>query len=152
MVFIRSTMFLIVFVSTLAFVQTKPARSLSQTQVHESIKELLKFNEFENEYARFLSYLKIYPQEDNLTLRALFDDYFSMNSYLNDLTNVYAKYFTPDEILELIKFYTSPLGEKYNRFTNVLNTQMEDTMLTKISDYIFTAAEYGYTIRFPDFK
>lgn len=146
-------MLLIVLVFTFTFVQTKPVRSPSpppSSSIHGYIKHLLNMNGFENEYARFLSYLKIYPPEDNLQLRALYDDYFSSKSYLADLTEVYGKYFTLNEILELIKFYTSPVGEKFNRFTNILNNQMEDLMLTKISDYIFTATEFGYAVQFPD--
>jgi hypothetical protein len=54
--------------------------------------------------------------------------------------------------MELIKFYSSPLGEKSLQFNNILNQQMEDLMLTKISDYIFTATEHGSTIPLPEIK
>lgn len=102
----------------------------------------------ENEYTRFLSFMKISPPED-LTMKALYHKYFSLESYTSDLTEIYAKYYTVDEIIQLISFYSSPLGKKNLQFHHELNRQMDDMMLTKISDYIFTAQEHGFDIPLP---
>lgn len=127
------------------------AHSSASNNIKDRIKHLLNINGIENEYARFLSYLKIHPPKDNMRLNALYEELFSSNSYISDLVDVYAKYYTFNEIMELIKFYSSPLGEKTIQFNQILNHQIEDLMLTKISDYIFTAAEYGITIALPEF-
>jgi hypothetical protein len=104
----------------------------------------------ENEYTRFLTYLKIYPPKDNIRLNALYEDLFSFDSYISDFADIYAKYYTLEEILELIKFYSSPLGMKTIQVNHESNLQADDMMLNKITDYIFTAAEHGLDIALPE--
>jgi hypothetical protein len=149
---IRSTTLIIVLLFTITFIQGKPMYPSSSNNIKDYIKHLLNINGSENEYARFLSYLKIDPPKDNIKLKLLYEELFSLDSYISDLTEVYAKYYTLDEIIQLIKFYSNPLGEKTIRFNHILNQQMEDLMLTKISDYIFTAEEHGLQISLPQFK
>jgi len=150
---IRSTTaFIIVLLLTVTFIQGKPMHPLSSSNIKDYIKYLLNINGVENQYVQFLSYLKVYPPKDDMRLSALYEELFSLNSYISDLADVYEKYYTPNEIMELIKFYSSPLGEKSLQFNNILNQQMEDLMLTKISDYIFTATEHGSTIPLPEIK
>lgn len=151
MYFIRSPTFIMALFFTVTLIQGKPIYSSTSSKIKDQAKHLLNQHTVENEYTRFLSYLKIYPPKDNMRLRTLYDELFSFNTYISDLADVYAKYYTMDEIMELIKFYSSPLGEKVIRFNNIMNQQMEDLMLTKISDYIFTSAEYGFTIALPEF-
>ena len=79
-------------------------------------------------------------------MRHFYDELFSDNAYITDVVQVYAEHFKPEEIFDLIKFYSSPLGKKAIRLNNDLHKIMEDTMLTKISDYIFTANENGMDI------
>jgi hypothetical protein len=148
MYYTRSTTFIIALLFTVTFIQ---GNSIHPNNIKEHIKYLLNISGVENEYARFLSYLKIHPPKENIKLNALYDELFSSKSYISDLAEAYAKYYTFDEIMELIKFYSSPLGVKTIKFNQVLNPQMEDLMLTKISDYIFTAAEHGLTIPIPEF-
>jgi len=152
MYFIRSTTFIIALLFNVTFIQGKPVYPSSSSDIKDYIKYLLNINGNENEYARFLSYLKIHPPKDNMRLEALYEELFSSDSYISDLTEVYAKHYTLNEIIELIKFYSSPVGRKTVQFTNTLNTQIEDVMLTKISDYIFTAAEHGSIIPLPEIK
>ena len=145
----RSLTLIFAVVLTYALIEGKPAHPISSSNAKDHIKYLLKLIGIENEYARFLSYMKIYPPHDNMAMRALYDELFSFNAYIADAVQVYASYFTLDEIKELIEFYSSPLGKKTIHMTNELNKQMEDTMLTKISDYIFTSAEHGLEITLP---
>lgn len=154
MYLIQSTILIIILIFTTTFIQGKPVypSSSSPTNINEYTKYLLSINGGENEYARFLNYLKIHPPQDNMRLRTLYEELFSSDAYISDLTAVYVKYYTLDEIIELIKFYSSPLGKKTTQFNNILNHQMEDVMLTKISDYIFTAADHGFTITLPEIK
>ena len=146
---IRSSSILIALILTINIVQGKPTQAISSSNAKEYIRHLLHLTGIENEYARFLSYMKIYPPSDNIKMRALYDELFSTSAYITDVIQVYAKYYTLDEIVELIKFYSSPLGKKTIQMNNDLNKQMEDLMLTKISDYIFTSAEHGVNISLP---
>lgn len=147
MYLIRSTIILLFF----SFVQSKGIHSTSESHLlKEHIRQLLNLHGLENEYARFLSYLKISSPKD-IRLKSLYEEYFSYNSYVSDLVDLYAKFYTSNEIIELLKFYSSTLGMKTIRFNQILNPHMEDLMLSKISDYIFTAAEYGFTINLPEF-
>ena len=145
----RSLTLIFAMVLTYALIEGKPAHPSSSSNAREQIKYLLNIIGIENEYARFLSYMKIYPPHDNIAMRALYDELFSFNAYIDDAVQVYASYFTMDEVKELIRFYSSPLGRKTIHMTNELNKQMEDTMLTKISDYVFTSAEHGIDITLP---
>ena len=149
MYLIRASSIFIALILTINSVQGKPSQSISSNNAKEYIRHLLNLIGIENEYARFLSYMKIYPPSDNVKMRALYDEFFSTDAYISDVVQVYAKYYTLDEIVELIKFYSSPLGKKTIQMNNDLNKQMEDLMLTKISDYIFTSAEHGLNISFP---
>ena len=146
---IRSTT--IILLLFLSLVQGKNIHSSESHLIKDHIRQLLNLHGLENEYARFLSYLKISPPKD-MRLKGLYEEYFSYNSYISDLVDFYAKFYTSNEILELLKFYSTPLGTKTIRFNQILNPQMEDLMLSKISDYIFTAAEYGFTINLPEFR
>jgi len=149
---IRSTTLIIILLLTSTFIEGKPTYPSSSNNIKDYIKYLLNINGSENEYIRFLSYLKVHPPKDNMKLKLLYEELFSFDSYISDLTEVYAKYYTLDEIIELIKFYSNSLGKKTIRFNHILNEQMEDLMLTKISDYIFTATEHGLKIPLPEFK
>ncbi len=82
-------------------------------------------------------------------MKNFYNELFSLDSYVSDLIEIYAKHYTLDDVINLINFYSSPLGKKTLRMNQVLNKQMEDLMLTKISDYIFTSAEHGYDIVLP---
>ena len=106
----------------------------------------------ENEYTRFLSFLKVHPPKDNLAMKSLYNELFSFDAYISDVTRMYAKYYTPEEILELIKFNSSPLGLKSIQVNNEVNRKIEDLMLTKISDYVFTSAEHGFNLVIPGFN
>jgi hypothetical protein len=149
MYLIRSTLLFITLLLTLNSSQAKSTYSISSSTIKDYIKYLLNLTGVENEYARFLSYMKIQPPKDNLKLRALYDEFFSTNAYIADVTQIYAKYYTLDEITALIKFYSSPLGKKNIQLNSDLNKRMEDLMLTKISEYIFTSAEHGMDISLP---
>ncbi|CAF1259360.1 unnamed protein product [Rotaria sordida] len=152
MYFLRSTPIMIVVFMIFTLTQGKPTHVLSSTNIKDNIKHLLSLTGIENEYARFLSFLKIYPPTDNTKIRALYDELFSTNAYVSDLVRLYAKYYTLDEIMELIDFYSSPLGKKLLQANHELYRQMEDIMLTKISDYIFTSAEHGFNIPLAEFQ
>ncbi|CAF1091767.1 unnamed protein product [Adineta steineri] len=147
---IRFTMFIATLLLTITLSQGKPVQPSSSSNIEDYTKYLLNLITTENEYARFLSYLKIFPPKDNDNMRALYDDLFSFNAYISDIAHMYEKYYTLDEILQLIEFYSSPLGKKTLEFNNDLNQQMEDIMLTKISDYIFTSAEHNIHIPLPE--
>lgn len=151
MYFIRSSTFILLCLCLRTLIDGKPIiQSTPSHQIKDHIRQLLNLYGLENEYARFLSYLKITSPKD-IRLKELYEEYFSYNSYISDLVDFYAKFYTLNEIVELTKFYSSPLGMKTIRLNHSLNQQMEDLMLTKISDYIFTAAEYGFTINIPEF-
>lgn len=148
----RSTQFLIALMLVLVFTEARQASlSLRSANIKDQVKHLLSLTGMENEYARFLSFLKIYPPKDNAKMKAFYDDMFSNNAYLSDLIRTYSKYYTLDEINQLINFYSSPVGKKSVQAVNDLYRQMEDIMLTKISDYIFTAAENGFEVPLTDF-
>lgn len=144
---IRLTTLIIALFFTIGTIEGKPF-SPSSNNIRESIKTLLNIIGVENEYERFLSYMKIYPPED-VKMKVLYGELFSFDSYISDLTDIYAKYYTLDDVTQLINFYSSPLGKKSNQVTHELNRQMEDVMLNKISDYIFTLTEHGFDIRLP---
>ena len=122
----------------------------SSNNLKDRIRYLLEILGTENEYVRFLSYMKIHPPENNAEMKSLYYEFFSRGSYLADLAQIYAKHFTLDDVNKLIQFYTSPLGKKTLRMNQELNKHMEDLMLTKISDYIFTAMEHGLEIVVPE--
>ncbi|CAF0986493.1 unnamed protein product [Rotaria sp. Silwood1] len=147
----RSTSFIIALLMIITLVQGKPTQVPSSNNIKDYIKHLLSLTGIENEYERFLSFLKIYPPTDNAKMRALYDELFSTNAYVSDRIRLYTKYYTLDEIMELIAFYSSPLGKKSLQTANEINRQIEDIMLTKISDYIFTSAEHGYNIPLTEF-
>ncbi|CAF1011710.1 unnamed protein product [Rotaria sp. Silwood1] len=144
---IRLTTLIIALLFTIGTIQGKPV-SPSLNNLKDNIKYLLNILGIENEYVRFLSYMKLYPPE-NIKMKALYNDLFSFDSFISDLTEVYAKYYTLDDIIQLINFYSSPLGKKANQVTHALDKEMEDLMLNKISDYIFTLTENGINIRLP---
>lgn len=129
-------------------VEGKPSQSNSPSSPKESVRQLLGLLNIENEYARFLAYMKIQRPDHIPKIRTLYDEFFSDSAYNADVAQVYLKHFNPEEIAELIKFYSSPLGKKIIHLTNNLHKIMEDTMLTKISDYIFTSNENGYDVSF----
>jgi hypothetical protein len=89
--------------------------------------------------------MKVYPPED-MKMRALYNEFFSFDAYTSDLTQIYAKYYTLDDIINLIKFYSSLLGKKTLQMNHELHQKMEDIMLNKISDYILTSTEQGFDI------
>lgn len=148
----RFTPIIISLLLIIPLIQGKPTYRSSSANVKDYIKTLLNLIGIENEYSRFLSFLKIYPPNDNVQMKALYDDLFSNNAFISDLVRLYAKYYTLDEIIELITFYSSPVGKKSIQANNELHRQIEDTMLTKISDYIFTSAEHGFSIHLSDLK
>ena len=144
---IRSIILIIVLLYTIDVSQGKPMNQ-SSNNFRSYVKYLLNVLGTENEYTRFLSFMKVNPPED-VKMKALYNDFFSFEAYLTDLIDVYAKYYTTDEIVQLINFYSSSLGKKHLQINQEINRQMEDTMLTKISDYIFTSTENGYDIPLP---
>jgi len=144
---IRSIILITALLCTIGISQGKPTSS-SANSFKGYVKYLLNILGTENEYTRFLSFMKISPPED-IKMKAFYNELFSFDSYLSDLIEIYAKYYTTDEIIQLINFYSSPLGKKHLQINQELNRQMEDTMLTKISDYIFTSAENGFDIPLP---
>jgi len=145
--FIRSKILIIALLCTIGIIQGKPIRS-SASNLKAYIKYLLNITGVENEYTRFLSYIKIHPPED-IKMKALYNELFSFDTYVSDLTEIYVKYYTLDDVIQLINFYSSPLGKKTLQLTQELNRQMEDIMLTKISDYIFTLIENGFDVVLP---
>jgi hypothetical protein len=145
---IRSIILIIALLYTIDIIQGKPTSQSMNNNFKIYVKYLLTILGTENEYTRFLSFMKIHPPED-VKMKAFYNDLFSFNSYRSDLMNVYEKYYTTDEIIQLINFYSSPLGRKHLHISQEVNRQMEDTMLTKISDYIFTSAENGFDIPLP---
>jgi hypothetical protein len=145
--FIRSTLFITALLCTISTIQGKPTSS-TPNNLKGYIRYLLNIIGFDNEYQRFLSFMKIHPPED-IKMKNFYNELFSLDSYVSDLIEIYAKHYTLDDVINLINFYSSPLGKKTLRMNQVLNKQMEDLMLTKISDYIFTSAEHGYDIVLP---
>ncbi|CAF1267986.1 unnamed protein product [Adineta steineri] len=145
--FICLTIFITALFCANGIIEGKPTGP-SSANIKDYVKYLLSLIGVENEYTRFLSYVKIYPPEDK-KMKALYDEYFSLESYLSDLTDIYTKHYTLEDILKLIDFYSSSLGKKTLQLNHELNHQMEDVMLTKISDYIFTSTEKGFDIILP---
>ncbi|CAM4908751.1 unnamed protein product [Rotaria socialis] len=127
---IRLTTLIIVLLCAIDNIQGKPI-SPSLNHFGDNVKYLLKLLGVENEYLKFLSYMKLYPPADD------------------KMNEVYTKHYTPDDINQLISFYSSPLGRKANQVTHLLDKEMEDVMLNKISDYIFTLSENGFDITLP---
>ncbi|CAM4750130.1 unnamed protein product [Rotaria magnacalcarata] len=147
MYFVRSTPIIVTLLLIITLIEVKSTyRSLSSGNIKDLIKYFLNLTGVENEYARFLNFLHIYPPTDNVKKRAFYDELFSINAYLSDLTRSYAKYYTLDEINELIIFYSSSVDQKLIQANSELNRQMEDITLSKISDYIFTSSEHGFSI------
>jgi hypothetical protein len=146
--FIRSTIFIIALSCTIGISQGKPNNS-SLNNFKDYVKDLLNIMGVENEYTRFLSYMKVYPPED-MKMRALYNEFFSFDAYTSDLTQIYAKYYTLDDVINLIKFYSSLLGKKTLQLNHELHKKMEDIMLNKISDYILTSTEQGFDILLPE--
>ncbi|CAF1944233.1 unnamed protein product [Rotaria magnacalcarata] len=147
MYFVRSTPIIVTLLLIITLIEVKSTyRSLSSGNIKDLIKYFLNLTGVENEYARFLNFLHIYPSTDNVKKRAFYDELFSINAYLSDLTRSYAKYYTSDEINELIIFYSSSVDQKLIQANSELNRQMEDITLSKISDYIFTSSEHGFSI------
>ncbi|CAF3228215.1 unnamed protein product [Rotaria socialis] len=144
---IRLTTLIIVLLCAIDNIQGKPI-SPSLNHFGDNVKYLLKLLGVENEYLKFLSYMKLYPPADD-KMNGLYNDLFSFDSFISDLTEVYTKHYTPDDINQLISFYSSPLGRKANQVTHLLDKEMEDVMLNKISDYIFTLSENGFDITLP---
>jgi hypothetical protein len=144
--FIRSTTIFAAFLLTIQLFQGQATAAALSTQLKDKIHYLLNLTGGENEYVRFLSYMKIYPPANNMVLKVLYDDLFSQEAYVSDLTEIYAKHYTLDDIKDLIHFYSSPLGKKTLQMRQDLDKQMEEIMLNKISDYIFTAAEHGFDV------
>jgi len=146
--FIRSTVFIIALFCTIGISQGKPNNS-SLNSFKDYVKDLLNIMGVENEYTRFLSYMKVYPPED-VKMRALYNEFFSFDAYISDLTQIYAKYYTIDDIIKLIRFYSSLLGKKTLQMNHELHKKMEDIMLNKISDYILTSTEQGFDVLLPE--
>lgn len=148
---IRLTILVIALALAVTFTQAKPLhRSPSSNDLTGYIKYLLQIIGVENEYTRFLAYLKIFPPNHHTELRKLYDELFSFDAYVLDMSRLYEKHFSLEEIVQLIDFYSSPLGKKMLAFNIDLNRQMEDLMLTKITDYVFTAAEHHIYIPLPE--
>ena len=143
---IRSTTIIAAFLFTIQLFQGPTMAAALSSQLKENIRYLLNLTGVENEYVRFLSYMKIYSPEDNMALKVLYDDLFSHEAYMTDLGQIYGKYYTLDDVKDLIRFYSSPLGKKTLQMRRDLDKQMEEIMLNKISDYIFTAAEHGFDV------
>jgi hypothetical protein len=149
MYLIRSSIVILAFLFTMHIFQSSVMAMALSNNVKEHIKYLLDMIGIDNEYTRFLSYLKIYPPETNEPMTMLYNDLFSLDAYTTDLIQAYGKYYTLDDVKSLLEFYSSPLGKKTLQMNHELNKQMEDIMLNKISDYIFTAADQGYDISLP---
>ena len=145
--FFRLTILLIGLLCTISALQGKLIIP-STVDLKDNIKHLLEITQVKNEYMVFLQYMKLSPPKDE-KMKSLYSDLFSFDSYVNDLTQIYAKYYTLDDIIHLIEFYCSPLGKKTLQINHELNKQMKDIMLTKISDYIFALKENGYSINLP---
>ena len=146
----RLTALIVALALAVTFVQAKPLhRSPSSNDLSGYIKYLLQIIGVENEYTRFLAYLKIFPPNHHTQLRKLYDDLFSVDAYMLDMSHLYEKSYSLEEIVQLTDFYSSPLGKKALAFNIELNHQMEDLMLTKITDYVFTAAEHHIHIPLP---
>lgn len=144
---IHLTLVIATLLCTHGLVQSKPAGH-SAANLKDHVKYLLNIMGVENEYELFLTYMKVYSPED-AKLKALYNDYFSHDAYVSDLTEIYMKYYTVEDVIKLIDFYSSPLGRKTLQLNHELHKQMEEIMLTKISDYIFTASEQGFDIVLP---
>ncbi|UJR14045.1 hypothetical protein I4U23_001042 [Adineta vaga] len=155
--FIRFVILILAVLFTLTLIQAKVLRSsssssssVSSQNKHDYIKYLLQTIGIENEYTRFLTYLRVFPPNHGTHLRQLYDGLFSFNAYVSDMGHIYEKYYTSEEILQLIEFYSSTLGKKTLAFNIEMNQQMEDLMLNKITDYIFTAADHNIHIPLPE--
>ena len=149
--FLRSTIVIVTVLFAFHQCQASGRTTKISHEFQESVKHLLNLIGFENEYVRFLSYMKIAPPENHPEIKELYDGLFSSDAYRDDLIEVYEKFFTLEELKELIEFYSSPLGRKAIRFNATFHKQMENVMLNKISDYIFTAAERGFQVDFSPF-
>lgn len=143
---LRSTVFICLFLLTIALIDGRSTMVNLSPSLKEEIRDLLNMLGFENEYSRFLSYMKIHPPEHDSPIRKLYDEFFSLDAYTNDLIQVYGEYYTAEEIKRLLDFYTSPLGKKTLQMNHDLNKKMEEIMLNKISDYVFTAADQGFDV------
>lgn len=143
---LRSTVFICLFLMTIALIDGRSTMVRLSPNLKEEIRDLLNMLGFENEYSRFLSYMKIHPPENDAPMRKIYDEFFSLDAYTNDLIQVYGEYYTAEEIKTLLDFYTSPLGKKTLQMNHDLNKKMEEIMLNKISDYVFTAAEHGFDV------
>ena len=146
--FIRTIALIIVLLCTVGTLQGTSAAP-STHSFKDPIKYLINMIGVDNEYVRFLSYMKVYPPED-AKMKILYNELFSFDSYISDLSTIYAKYYTIDDVLQMVNFYSTPLGKKTIQLNHDLNPQMEDIMLTKISDYIFTSSEHGFDILLPE--
>ncbi|CAF1516836.1 unnamed protein product [Rotaria magnacalcarata] len=144
---IRLTALIIVLLCAIDNIQGKPTGP-SLNHLDDNIKYLLKLTGVENEYLKFLSYIKLYPPADD-RMKALYNDLFSFDSFISDLIEVYTKQYTSDDINQLISFYSSPLGKKVNQVTHALDKEMEDVMLNKVSDYMLTLSENGFEVTLP---
>ncbi|UJR33155.1 hypothetical protein I4U23_020612 [Adineta vaga] len=144
---IRLILFITALFCTNDLIQAK-ATTPSTAVFKDYVKYLLNVMGVENEYMLFLTYMKVYSPEDS-KLKALYNEYFSHDAYMSDLTEIYMNYYTLEDVMKLIDFYSSPLGKKTLRMNHDVNKQMEDIMLNKISDYIFTSTEQGFDIILP---
>lgn len=120
--------------------------NIISNEFQEDVKHLLSLIGYENEYLKFLSYMRVSPPEDNPVVRQMYDELFSSEAYRNDLINIYGQFYSLAEIKSLVDFYTSPVGKKSLKINREMRKQMEDLMLNKISDYIFNAGELGYDV------
>jgi len=146
---IRSKVFLLALICLFGLLECKPNRSTAN-KFKTHVRYLLNQVGTENEYTKFLSFLKLNSPE-NVELKKVYDDLFSFDAYLSDMSEIYAKYFTVDDVINLIRFYSTSLGKKTLQLNHDIHRQMEDIMYNKISEYIFTSSEYGYDIPLPEF-
>lgn len=80
------------------------------------------------------------------------NEVFFNDKYLNGLLSIYLKYFTNEELVQLIQFFSTPLGLKFSEINNSLNmiyTEIDSYTLSfysevenKISEKVLPTLEH----------
>jgi hypothetical protein len=91
-------------------------------------------------------YKKLITSELTSDLRQFFYELFSSQENMVNLAKVYSQYYTLDDMLELIKFYNTPLGQKMIHSHEAIMTKSHeigsDLLKKHEQDYMRIVAKY----------
>lgn len=103
------------------------SHSFAQETPKEPVYQLMEAMDLDQSLSKMIDVMIQMPMITSLNVPeevwAEFKKEFTSNSLMEELAPIYTKYYTKEEILELVAFYNSPIGKKTLEVTPYITTE-----------------------------